>query len=75
MYYKIPDASGIFANNIIKIKNFCFEFKELNSRLFYGNFLSNQYNGRLKSPAKMGQKKREADATLHRSSQKTPLSR
>lgn len=57
MYYKIPDASGIFANNIIKIKNFCFEFKELNSRLFYGNFLSNQYNGRLKSPAKMGQKK------------------
>lgn len=38
MYYKIPDASGIFANNIIKIKNFCFEFKELNSRLFYGNF-------------------------------------
>ena len=39
MYSKIPDAPGIFANNIIK--NFCFEFKELNSRLFYGNFLSN----------------------------------
>mgnify|MGYP007090345042 CR=1 FL=1 len=34
MYSKIPDASGIFVNNIIKIKNFCFEFKELNSRLF-----------------------------------------
>lgn len=32
------------------LKKFCFEFKELNSRLFYGNFLSNQYNGRLKSP-------------------------
>ena len=38
MYSKIPDASGIFANNIIKIKNFCFESKELNSRLFLWKF-------------------------------------
>lgn len=45
MYSKIPDASGIFANNIIKIKNFCFEFKELNSRLFYGNFYLTSITG------------------------------
>lgn len=58
------DKDNVVANNIIKIKNFCFEFKELNSRLFYGNLLSNQYNGRLKSFAKMGQKKDGADATI-----------
>ncbi len=43
MYSKIPDASGISANNIIK--NFCFEFKELNSRLFYGNFYLTSITG------------------------------
>lgn len=48
MYYKIPDASGISANNIIK--NFCFEFKELNSRLFYGNFYLTSITGDFNRP-------------------------
>lgn len=66
MYSKIPDASGIFANNIIKIKNFFFEFKELNSRLFYGNFYLTSITGDFNRTPKWGKKKRVAFAPLNR---------